>query len=86
MTTEHMLLEGIRAGVATTGSHSHHWGELRREVFHGPEAWQALKSWCADNSLECGIAFGQASRKAQVQFSKLSAQRSPAPSAVNHAA
>lgn len=71
MTTEHALLEGIRAGVATTGSHSHHWGELRREVFPGPTAWEAMKAWCASNAMECAIAFGQSSRKSQVQFSKL---------------
>lgn len=70
MTQDHELLAQIRAGIQATGTHRHHWGELRREVFPGQVAWLSLKAWCADNQLECELVFGQSSKAAEVQFSR----------------
>lgn len=79
MNNDHALLSGIRAGITATGSHSERWGDLRREVFTGPEAWTDLKTWCAGNAMDCQIAFGEASRKAQVQFTRQRKNAPPAP-------
>lgn len=68
MNTDHPLLAGIRAGIDTHGAHSHHWGELRREVFPGVDSWLGLKAWCAENALECELTFSERSKAAQVQF------------------
>ena len=68
MNNDHPLLIGIRDGVATSGTESHHWGELRRAVFQGLDAWVGLKAWCAANSLECELAYSQSSKGTQVQF------------------
>jgi hypothetical protein len=68
MTTEHSLLSGIRDAIAATGWHSHGWGELRREVFPGPESWPGLKAWCAENAIECQLAYSQSSKGTEVQF------------------
>lgn len=78
MNIEHPLLSDIRAGVATHGSHSHHWGELRREVFPGIDAWQGLKHWCAENGFECDLSYTQSSKSAQVQFRKARKNAAPA--------
>jgi hypothetical protein len=71
MTNDHPLLNTIREGISTTGSYSHHWGQLRREVFPGLDSWLGLKAWCAANALECAMAYSQSSKGAHVQFSKL---------------
>ena len=71
MTNDHPLLAGIRAGINETGAHSHHWGELRREVFPGETSWISLKAWCAENAFECDMTFNQASKGSHVQFRKL---------------
>jgi hypothetical protein len=70
MTIEHPLLAGIRESVLANGIYSHHWGELRREVFPGQPAWINLRAWCIDNGLECDLTFGEASKEAEVQFRK----------------
>ena len=71
MRTEHTLLSAIRAGVDTSGRHTHHWGELRRQVFGGTESWVALKAWCASNAFECELTFSQSSKVAEVQFRRV---------------
>lgn len=68
MNLDHPLLTDIRQGITATGSHTHHWGELRREVFPGVASWVALKAWCAENAIECELSYGQSSRASQVQF------------------
>ena len=68
MTEDHPLLATIRAGIDSTGTHSHHWGELRRTVFAGETSWVDLKAWCARNAFECDIAYSQSSKGTQVQF------------------
>jgi hypothetical protein len=81
MTTDHPILALIRAGIDANGAHSHHWGELRREVFPGLAAWGDLRAWCAANGYECDLAFSQSSRDTEVQFRK--ARKTPiAPVAV----
>ena len=70
MTNDHPLLATIRAGIDAAGTHSHHWGELRREVFPGETSWEMLRAWCATNSFECDLAFSQSSKGTQVQFRK----------------
>lgn len=71
MTTEHPLLTAIRAGVAEGGSHSQHWGDLRRQAFIGDDAWTQLKNWCADNAFECQLGYSHSPKLADVQFRKL---------------
>lgn len=71
MNIDHPLLSDIRARVETDGAYAHHWGELRREVFPGIDSWLGLKAWCAENGLDCELAYTQASKSAQVQFRKL---------------
>jgi hypothetical protein len=71
MTNDHPLLTAIREALQVTGTHLHHWGELRREVFPGETAWTALKAWCADNQFACDLAYSQSSKGTQVQFRKL---------------
>lgn len=68
MTTEHSLLASIRAAIGTSGTHTQHWGALRREVFPGESSWAGLKAWCAENDIECDLAFTQSSKAAEVQF------------------
>lgn len=68
MSQDHPLLAGIRAAIDATGTHTHHWGQLRREVFPGLSSWLGLKAWCAQNAYECELAFSQSSKSAQVQF------------------
>ena len=70
MTTEHPVLTGIRDGVRAKGSHTCHWGNLRREVFPAQAAWIELRAWCAENDLECQLSFGEASKEAEVHFIK----------------
>ncbi len=83
MAQDHELLAQIRAGIQATGTHRHHWGELRREVFPGQIAWLSLKAWCADNQLECELVFGQSSKAAEVQFSRQRKAQGPlAPAAL----
>lgn len=71
MTNEHPVLVDIRAAIDATGTHSHHWGELRREVFPGVASWLSLKRWCAENAFECELGYSQSSKGAQVQFRRL---------------
>jgi hypothetical protein len=68
MTTEHSVLASIRAAIGASGTHSQHWGALRREVFAGEASWAGLKAWCAENGFECDLAFTQASKSAEVIF------------------
>jgi hypothetical protein len=68
MTTEHPVLAGIRDSVRANGSHTCHWGNLRRDVFPGKAAWIELRAWCAENDLECQLSFGEASKHAEVHF------------------
>jgi hypothetical protein len=68
MTNDHQILIDIRAGIDTRGSHSHHWGEIRREVFPCLDSWLGLKAWCATNAIECELAYSQSSRGTEVQF------------------
>lgn len=70
MTTEHPLLATIRTAILGSGTHLEHWGSLRREVFSGETAWAGLKAWCAENAIDCELAFSQSSKAAQVQFRK----------------
>jgi hypothetical protein len=70
MTTEHSLLASIRAAIGATGTCSQHWGVLRREVFPGEGSWLGLKAWCAENAMECDLAYTQSSKSAEVQFRK----------------
>ena len=73
MTTEtvHPLLTGIHEAVTATGSHSLHWGQLRREAFPGvEESWVGLKAWCAANAIDCELAYSHSSKGTQVQFRK----------------
>ena len=70
MTDEHPLLAAIRAAVSDNGAHSHHWGELRREVF-ADTSWMGLKTWCANNTIACELAYSESSRSAHVQFRRL---------------
>lgn len=65
---DHAVLGEILAAVSATGFHARRWAELRRLVFPGPDGWQGLKAWCADHAIECGIAFGHASKSADVHF------------------
>jgi hypothetical protein len=74
MNIDHPLLNGIRTNIDTTGSYSHHWGELRREVFPGVDSWLGLKAWCAENALECELAYSQSSKGTHVQFRRLRKQ------------
>lgn len=62
------MLTNIRTALEAGGTHSQHWGELRREVFSGEESWANLKAWCEDNAYECELAFSQSSKAAHVQF------------------
>jgi hypothetical protein len=78
MKTDHPILAVIRAGIDANGAHSHHWGELRREVFPGLAAWGDLKAWCLANGYECDLAFSQSSRDTEVQFRK-ARKNAPAP-------
>lgn len=78
MTTEHSVLAGIRDSVCANGSHTCHWGNLRREVFPGQTAWISLRAWCAENDLECQLSFGESSRDAEVHFLKAIKVRAPA--------
>lgn len=77
MTPEHPVLTGIRESVRAKGSHTCHWGNLRREVFPDQAAWITLRNWCAENDLECQLSFGESSRQAEVHFIK--AVKFPAP-------
>lgn len=70
MTTEHPVLAGIRDSVRANGSHTCHWGNLRREVFPAQAAWIELRAWCAANGLECQLSFGESSKEAEVHFIK----------------
>jgi hypothetical protein len=70
-THDHPLLAKILAGVSSTGSHNHHWGQLRREVFPGEDSWAQLKAWAAGHKLDCALAFSQSSKGTEVQFLKL---------------
>ena len=80
MANEHHLLAVIRARILESGSHRHHWGELRREVFPAQLAWLSLKAWCAENNIDCELVFGQSSRAAEVQFCRQrKAVNAPAP-------
>ena len=79
MATEHPVLTGIRDSVLAKGSHTCHWGNLRREVFPAdPTAWVTLRAWCAGNDLECQLSFGESSKQAEVHFLK-AIRLAPAP-------
>lgn len=69
-TQDHPLLVKILAGVSS-GPYNHHWGQLRREVFPGPDSWARLKAWAAGHNLDCALTFSQSSKGAEVQFLKL---------------
>ena len=74
MNIDHPLLNGIRTNMDTRGSYSHHWGELRREVFPGVDSWLGLKAWCSENELECELTYSQSSKGTHVQFRRLRKQ------------
>jgi hypothetical protein len=71
MNVDHPRLGDIRAGVVATGWHYASWGDLRREVFPGEEAWPQLKQWCAENAMECMLEYVQSSKSTEVQFRRL---------------
>jgi hypothetical protein len=79
MTTEHPMLTGIRESMKANGSHTCHWGKLRREVFPDRPAWIALRAWCAENDFECDLSFGEASKEAEVHFRKARPAAAAAP-------
>ena len=70
-TNDHPLLAKILASLSSSHTCTHHWGQLRREVFPGEDSWARLRAWAAGHKLECTLTYSQSSKGTEVQFFKL---------------
>lgn len=70
-TKDQPLLAKILASLSSSHTCTHHWGQLRREVFPGEDSWARLRAWAAEHKLECSLTYSQSSKGTEVQFFKL---------------